>query len=81
MSVTVPTAKFQVRQYRDSDEPRVLELLRLTLGEGPSGERTSAFFRWKHLANPFGRSFMLVAEFERSDHRSPGLHALAVRGW
>jgi GNAT superfamily N-acetyltransferase len=51
-----------VRPYEDRDEPEVLELLRAALGPGPAGERSPAFFRWKHLANPFGRSFMLVAE-------------------
>jgi len=55
---------YRVRAYQDRDEPDVLELLRASLGEGPAGERTPEFFRWKHLENPFGRSFMLVAEEE-----------------
>jgi GNAT superfamily N-acetyltransferase len=55
-------ADVNVRAYRDADEPRVLELLAASLGGGPAGERPSAFFRWKHLENPFGRSIMLVAE-------------------
>jgi GNAT superfamily N-acetyltransferase len=57
-------AEFRVREFRSSDEAAVLELLRSTLGEGPVGERSSAFFRWKHMANPFGSSIMLVAESE-----------------
>jgi GNAT superfamily N-acetyltransferase len=57
-------AAVQVRPYRDDDEPSVIELLRLTLGGGPSGERSEEFFRWKHLENPAGRSFMLVAELD-----------------
>jgi Acetyltransferase (GNAT) domain len=64
--------EFTVRHYRSSDEPLVLELLRLSLGEGPAGERSSAFFGWKHLANPFGRSLMLVAE---SENKIIGLRA------
>ena len=53
---------FEVRPYRDEDEARVLELLRVSLGGGPAGDRSPAFFRWKHFENPFGRSHMLVAE-------------------
>ncbi|HEX2030307.1 MAG TPA: GNAT family N-acetyltransferase [Actinomycetota bacterium] len=51
-----------VRPFRPEDEPAVLELLRASLGGGPTGQRSEAFFRWKHVHNPFGRSFMLVAE-------------------
>jgi len=54
----------EVRPYADEDESKALELLRRTLGEGPVGERSPEFFRWKHIANPFGRSFMLVAELD-----------------
>lgn len=54
----------EVRPYQDEDEQEVLELLRASLGPGPAGERSAAFFRWKHLENPFGRSYMLVAEAE-----------------
>jgi GNAT superfamily N-acetyltransferase len=53
-----------IRRYRDEDEPRVLKLLDLALGGGPAGTRPPEFFRWKHEANPFGRSLMLVAEHE-----------------
>ena len=53
-----------IRPFQDADEPRLLELLDVALGPGPSGGRSSEFFRWKHLENPFGRSLMLVAEAE-----------------
>jgi GNAT superfamily N-acetyltransferase len=53
-----------VRPYRDEDETSVLELLAVTLGGGPAGHRPVDFFRWKHLENPAGRSFMLVAELD-----------------
>jgi GNAT superfamily N-acetyltransferase len=51
-----------VRSYVDADEAEVLELLRGSLGEGPGGRRTSEYFRWKHVDNHFGRSYMTVAE-------------------
>ena len=53
-----------VRPYRDEDETSVLDLLAVTLGGGPAGHRPADFFRWKHLENPAGRSFMLVAELD-----------------
>jgi hypothetical protein len=62
-----------VRPYRDAEEPEVLELLRGSLGGGPGGRRTSEYFRWKHVDNHFGRSFMIVAE---RDHRIIGFRAL-----
>jgi GNAT superfamily N-acetyltransferase len=62
----------EIRPYEDADEPRVIELLSASLGAGPSGDRSAAFFRWKHLENPFGRSFLLVAE---ADGRIVGLRA------
>jgi GNAT superfamily N-acetyltransferase len=51
-----------IRPYREEDEALVLELLTASLGPGPALGRTSEFFRWKHLDNPFGSSVMLVAE-------------------
>jgi len=51
-----------VRPLEPDDSPAVLALLGASLAGGPTGERTAAFFRWKHLANPFGPSPALVAE-------------------
>jgi GNAT superfamily N-acetyltransferase len=51
----------EIRDYEVSDESRVLDLLSAALGAGPAGGRAPAFFRWKHLENPFGKSYMLVA--------------------
>lgn len=62
-----------LRPYRDADEAEILDLLRLSLGGGPGGERSPGYFRWKHLENPFGRSYMLVA---KSDDRIVGFRAL-----
>lgn len=53
---------YEIRPYRPDDQPRVLDLLRDTLGPGPVGERTPPFFRWKHEEGPFGPSYLLVAE-------------------
>ena len=53
-----------LRPFRDEDQPAVLELLGASLGGGPAGRRPPEFFRWKHLENPFGRSYMLLAEAE-----------------
>lgn len=50
-----------LQPYRDEDETAVLELLTTCLGAGPAGTRPPSFFRWKHLENPFGRSYMLLA--------------------
>lgn len=55
------SADWQLREARESDEPALVDLLRLGLGDG-TVPRTSAFWRWKHRANPFGSSPVLVAE-------------------
>lgn len=66
------TTAVTVRAYREDDLASILELLDVTLGGGPAGRRPPEYFRWKHLLNPFGRSFMLVAE---ADDRIVGLRA------
>jgi GNAT superfamily N-acetyltransferase len=63
---------YEIRSYRDDDEAEVLDLLAITLGNGPAGRRPPEFFRWKHVENPFGRSYMLLAE---ADGRIVGLRA------
>ncbi|MGH2682524.1 MAG: GNAT family N-acetyltransferase, partial [Actinomycetota bacterium] len=62
MSTTTAKLRIDVRPFRGDDEAGVLDLLKASLGPGPPGSRTPEFFRWKHLANPFGHSLMLVAE-------------------
>jgi GNAT superfamily N-acetyltransferase len=66
------TPTITIRQFQAADERPVLELLNATLGGGPAGRRPPDFFRWKHWDNPFGPSFMLVAE---SAGRLVGLRA------
>jgi GNAT superfamily N-acetyltransferase len=62
-----------VRPFLVDDLPGVLELLDASLGGGPAGRRPPELFRWKHLENPFGPSFMLLAE---CDGKPIGLRAL-----
>jgi GNAT superfamily N-acetyltransferase len=53
-----------VRPYRDDDEAGVLALLAEAFQGAPIGAWSSSFFRWKHVANPFGPSLILVARAE-----------------
>jgi L-malate glycosyltransferase len=44
----------------DVQPAEALELMKVSLGKGSErAPRTIEFFRWKHLANPFGRSYAL----------------------
>ncbi|WP_420458061.1 GNAT family N-acetyltransferase [Neolewinella sp.] len=43
-----------------ADEEAIIALLRLSLGDG-STEKSVAFWRWKHVHNPFGPSPVLLA--------------------
>lgn len=52
-------AAVEVRRATEADLPQVLGLLRASLGQ--ETEHHEAFFRWKHLANPFGPSPSWVA--------------------
>lgn len=58
MTATAPD--LQIREYRDADEPAVLELLQASLGWVPDAQY-GQFFAWKHRENPFGRSPAWVA--------------------
>ena len=54
-----------VRAFEAKDEPPVLQLLQRAFGRWPrhiDGVEPSEFFRWKHMASPFGASICLVAE-------------------
>jgi len=69
---TMAARGISLRPYREKDETEVIGLLKTALGEGPTDNRTQEFFEWKHLNNPFGRSYLLVAE---CDGRIVGLRA------
>jgi len=51
----------QIRPANPQDKPAMIELLKRSLGEGliPKSE---ALWDWKHEQNPFGASFVLLAE-------------------
>lgn len=55
-------AQLTYRPLGYDDEPDVIGLLASALGNGPTGGRTTEFYRWKHRLNPFGESPGLVAE-------------------
>jgi GNAT superfamily N-acetyltransferase len=58
-----PVSDVEIREYSETDEVSVLELLAASLGKSVD-DQYREFFRWKHLQNPFGRSFMWVGEAE-----------------
>jgi GNAT superfamily N-acetyltransferase len=60
--MTTASDSLVVRPWRQDDIPACLRLLETCLAGGPTGRRDPAFFTWKHLDNPFGRSVALVAE-------------------
>jgi GNAT superfamily N-acetyltransferase len=49
-----------IRAALDSDVPAIVELLKLSLGESLM-PKSEAFWRWKHIDNPFGKSSVLLA--------------------
>jgi GNAT superfamily N-acetyltransferase len=55
----------EIRAFEAEDEARVLAILTAAFGRWPldvDGVDASEFFRWKHMASPFGPSMLLVAE-------------------
>lgn len=50
-----------IRQAKEEDIPTIVELLKSSLGESLI-PKTSEFWKWKHLENPFGKSPVLVLE-------------------
>ncbi len=54
-----------IRPPIDHDIPTIVELLKLSLGESLM-PKSEAFWRWKHIDNPFGRSPVLLA-FENNE--------------
>lgn len=55
-----PVQTLAIRPLTDADEPQVLGLLSTVLGWAGGADATR-FYRWKHVDNPFGRSFGWVA--------------------
>lgn len=46
----------------DHELDAIVDLMTVALGDSPT--RSKPFFKWKHLDNPFGRSFVWVAEHD-----------------
>ncbi len=54
-----------IRPSTDQDIPAIVDLLKLSLGESLMS-KSEAFWRWKHIENPFGKSPVLLA-FEQDE--------------
>jgi GNAT superfamily N-acetyltransferase len=67
----------EVVQYHSDDLPEIIELMKGSLGEGliPKSE---AYFIWKHVKNPFGKSKILLA---KEDGKIVGLRAFMKWQW
>jgi GNAT superfamily N-acetyltransferase len=59
--ITMADNRVELRSATADDTNRILDLVRLSLGEGQI-PRDLAYWTWKHAENPFGASPMLVAE-------------------
>lgn len=60
-----------IRKAKDADIPQIIELLKISLGESLM-PKSEVLWRWKHQANPFGESPVLLAE---SDGKLIGVRA------
>jgi N-acetylglutamate synthase-like GNAT family acetyltransferase len=50
----------EIRQATDQDIPAIVQLLKISLGESLM-PKSEAFWRWKNIDNPFGKSPVLLA--------------------
>ena len=73
----VETPKYSIRRYQSEDEEKVLNLLSQVLHGWASYPDKRALWRWKHFANPFGPSHVLVACNDSGDI----IGALALMRW
>ncbi len=65
MRTTAHDDAVKVRPFEAEDEPQVLDVLKAAFGAWPGEIERGApaeFFRWKHMASPFGPSVLMVAE-------------------
>lgn len=51
----------KIREVTSKDIPSIIELLKLSLGEG-STPKSAEYWQWKHVHNPFGSSPALLEE-------------------
>lgn len=59
--VTKLSPGYTIRSYVDQDQDQVLEIMRRSLGETATLQKSPAFWHWKHFSNPFGPSYVRVA--------------------
>lgn len=72
--ITAQKLDYKIRCYEPGDEDAVLRLLELCLPSAASRWDSPALWRWKHQQNPFGQSYVLVAEAD--DGAIVGVRAL-----
>lgn len=60
-------AEYTIRDYQPQDEEHGLDFLSQVLQGWSSCPKKTEFWRWKHFANPFGASNVLVACNDRGD--------------
>ena len=72
------TLKQMVLQPAETSVEEILALLKACLGEKPSRRREEIFWNWKHQANIFGSSLLLVA---KEDQQLAGLRAFLRWEW
>ncbi len=51
----------EIRPAREEDLPAIIDLMRSSLGESMI-PKSESLWKWKHEENPFGKSYVLVAE-------------------
>ena len=66
-----------IRPATPKDKPAIIELLRKSLGESTI-PKSEALWNWKHEENPFGQSFVLLAE---ENEKLIGLRAFMQWKW
>ena len=59
--MTKLSSEYTIRSYVAPDQDQVLEVMRRSLGETATLQRSPAFWQWKHFSNPFGPSYVRVA--------------------
>lgn len=66
-----------VRSARPHDKPAIIDLLRKSLGESTI-PKSEVLWNWKHELNPFGPSYLLLAE---EDNKIVGVRAFMRWEW
>jgi GNAT superfamily N-acetyltransferase len=77
-----PDFPYAIRNQGEADEAALLDLLRITVGETSASRKTTEFWRWKHVDNPFGPSYSVCA-WDEATGQLAGLRTLmrwAFRG-